>query len=78
MIAQDHANWPLTVRHNITMGRPADIHLLTSATTASGADTVIAKLTYGYDTLLDRQFKDGAELSGQYADLYTLQAAQYG
>ncbi|MGH3159639.1 MAG: ATP-binding cassette domain-containing protein [Streptosporangiaceae bacterium] len=24
VIAQDHANWPLTVRHNITMGRPAD------------------------------------------------------
>jgi ATP-binding cassette, subfamily B, bacterial len=64
VIAQDHANWPLTVRHNITMGRPADTHLLTSATTASGADTVIAKLTHGYDTLLDRQFKDGAELSG--------------
>ena len=24
VIAQDHANWPLTVRHNITMGRAAD------------------------------------------------------
>ena len=34
---------------------------------ASGADTVIAELTRGYDTLLARQFKDGAELSvGQW------------
>src|SRR5277367_6176649 len=24
VIAQDHANWPLTVRHNIAMGRDAD------------------------------------------------------
>ncbi|MGH3189002.1 MAG: ABC transporter ATP-binding protein [Streptosporangiaceae bacterium] len=64
VIAQDHANWPLTVRHNITMGRPADGGLLTSATIASGADTVIEKLAHGYDTLLDRRFKDGAELSG--------------
>ena len=24
VIAQDHGNWPLTVRHNITMGRPLD------------------------------------------------------
>ena len=64
VIAQDHANWPLTVRHNITMGRLADTGLLTSAATASGADTVIEKLVHGYDTLLDRRFKDGAELSG--------------
>ena len=64
VIAQDHANWPLTVRHNITMGRPAQDGLLASAATASGADTVIGKLTHGLDTLLDRRFKDGAELSG--------------
>ncbi len=64
VIAQDHANWPLTVRHNIAMGRPAEAGALTSAATASGADTVIDKLAHGYDTLLDRRFKDGAELSG--------------
>ena len=64
VIAQDHANWPLTVRHNIAMGRPADPALLDRAAAASEADTVIAGLPYGYDTLLDRQFKDGAELSG--------------
>ena len=64
VIAQDHANWPLTVRHNIAMGRDADPDALVRAAEASGADTVIEKLPHGYDTLLDRHFKDGAELSG--------------
>ena len=64
VIAQDHANWPLTVRHNIAMGRDADPAALAWAAAASGADTVIEKLPHGYDTLLDRHFKDGAELSG--------------
>jgi len=64
VIAQDHANWPLTVRHNIAMGRGGDPAALARAAQASGADTVVEKLPHGYDTLLDRHFKDGAELSG--------------
>jgi ATP-binding cassette subfamily B protein len=64
VIAQDHGNWPLTVRDNIIMGRHLDEALLESAAASSGADTVIAELARGYDTLLARQFKDGAELSG--------------
>ena len=64
VIAQDHANWPLSVRHNITMGRSLDAELLSFAVSSSGADVVIDGLARGYDTLLARQFKDGAELSG--------------
>ena len=64
VIAQDHGNWPLNVRDNITMGRALDDSLLAAAAAASGADTVIAELSRGYDTLLAREFKDGAELSG--------------
>jgi ATP-binding cassette subfamily B protein/ATP-binding cassette subfamily C protein len=64
VIAQDHGNWPLSVRDNITMGRLLDEALLAAAVTASGADTVIGELAHGYDTLLAREFKDGAELSG--------------
>ncbi|HEX3714444.1 MAG TPA: ABC transporter ATP-binding protein [Trebonia sp.] len=64
VIAQDHGNWPLTVRDNIIMGRLLDDGQLAVAAAASGADTVIADLARGYDTLLARQFKDGAELSG--------------
>jgi ATP-binding cassette, subfamily B, bacterial len=64
VIAQDHGHWPLTVRDNIMMGRPLDDALLEFAAASSGADAVIAELDHGYDTLLARQFKDGAELSG--------------
>jgi ATP-binding cassette, subfamily B, bacterial len=64
VIAQDHGHWPLTVRDNILMGRLLDESLLEAAAASSGADTVIAELDRGYDTLLARQFKDGAELSG--------------
>jgi ATP-binding cassette subfamily B protein len=64
VIAQDHGNWPLSVRDNIIMGRLLDEALLAGAAAASGADAVIADLARGYDTLLARQFKDGAELSG--------------
>ncbi len=64
VIAQDHGHWPLTVRDNIIMGRLLDERLLQSAAASSGADAVIAELDRGYETLLARQFKDGAELSG--------------
>ena len=64
VIAQDHVNWPLTVAHNITMGRPADAGALAQAAAVAGADLVIGDLPRGYQTLLDRQFKDGVELSG--------------
>jgi ATP-binding cassette, subfamily B, bacterial len=64
VIAQDHANWPLTVRHNIAMGRAADPGMMAGAAAVAGADAVIEGLPRGYDTLLDRQFKDGVELSG--------------
>ncbi len=64
VIAQDHANWPLTARHNITMGRDLDEALLASAVAAAEANEVIDGLQRGYNTLLDRRFKDGAELSG--------------
>ncbi len=64
VIAQDHANWPLSVRHNITMGRPLDEALLEVAVGASEARVVIDGLARGYDTVLAREFKEGAELSG--------------
>ena len=31
VIAQDHARWPLTAQHNITMGRPVDADQLATA-----------------------------------------------
>jgi ATP-binding cassette subfamily B protein/ATP-binding cassette subfamily C protein len=120
VIAQDDANWPLTVRHNIAMGRTANPGGLAAAAAASGADTMdeptaaldaraesalfssVREHAKGRSLLLithrmasvrhaDRIYvlRDGRvieqgrhaelmELGGQYAELYTLQAAQYG
>jgi ATP-binding cassette subfamily B protein/ATP-binding cassette subfamily C protein len=64
VIAQDHTRWPLTVRDNILMGRAAEEDRLADATRAAGADQVVARLPQGYDTLLDRRFEGGHELSG--------------
>jgi ATP-binding cassette subfamily B protein/ATP-binding cassette subfamily C protein len=46
------------------MGRPAQAARLADAARVAGADLVIDELPRGYRTLLDRQFKDGVELSG--------------
>jgi ATP-binding cassette, subfamily B, bacterial len=64
VIPQDHTRWPLSARDNITMGRPLDEQRLTEATAEAGAAEVIAQLPGGYDTLLDRRFRDGCDLSG--------------
>ncbi|MFC0550187.1 ABC transporter ATP-binding protein [Planotetraspora thailandica] len=64
VIAQDHTRWPLTARHNITMGMEKGEEAVVQAAEVAGADEVIAELPYGYRTLLDRRFKDGQELSG--------------
>ncbi|MBG0815456.1 ABC transporter ATP-binding protein [Planomonospora sp. ID82291] len=64
VIAQDHTRWPLTARQNITMGTDKGEAALVAAAEVAGADQVVADLPHGYDTLLDRRFKDGQELSG--------------
>ncbi|MGC5010845.1 ABC transporter ATP-binding protein [Streptosporangium sp. DT93] len=64
VIAQDHTRWPLAARYNITMGTDKGEPALVAAAEVAGADQVVAELPNGYDTLLDRRFKDGHELSG--------------
>ncbi|WP_182885899.1 ABC transporter ATP-binding protein [Microbispora sp. H10885] len=64
VIAQDHTRWPLTARHNITMGMQRGEDEVVRAAEVAGADQVIAELPHGYRTLLDRRFKNGHELSG--------------
>jgi ATP-binding cassette subfamily B protein len=64
VIAQDHTRWPFTARHNITMGLDKGEAAIAEAAKVAGADEVVAGLSRGYDTLLDRRFKDGEELSG--------------
>ncbi|MET9250868.1 ABC transporter ATP-binding protein [Nonomuraea sp. NPDC003709] len=64
VIAQDHTRWPLTVRENIVMGHPLEEDRLAAASAAAGADEVVARLSDGYDALLDRRFRGGHDLSG--------------
>ncbi|WP_367132335.1 ABC transporter ATP-binding protein [Saccharothrix sp. HUAS TT1] len=66
VIAQDPAQWPMTARHNVTVGRleREDERAWQEAVAKSGADEVLATLPAGPDTVLSRQFNDGQDLSG--------------
>jgi ATP-binding cassette subfamily B protein/ATP-binding cassette subfamily C protein len=69
VISQDWWKFPFTAARNITLGRhdrPAGAGgpTVTEAATAASAHDMISALPQGYDTLLDREFKDGHELSG--------------
>ncbi|RMI42838.1 ABC transporter ATP-binding protein [Actinomadura harenae] len=68
VIAQDHTRWPMSAGDNIAMGddlTDARIQARTdAAAAAAGADEVLAGLPHGTQTLLDRRFADGVDLSG--------------
>ncbi|ASU85336.1 ABC transporter ATP-binding protein [Nocardiopsis gilva YIM 90087] len=64
LISQDYTQWPLSARRNITMESACDEPRLRRALKLSGADEVVAELSHGLDTLLDKRFVDGADLSG--------------
>ncbi|WP_433268493.1 ABC transporter ATP-binding protein [Actinosynnema sp. CS-041913] len=66
VIAQDPAQWPMTARRNVTVGRLErdDEDAWQDAVVKSGADEVLATLPAGSDTVLSRKFNDGQDLSG--------------
>jgi ATP-binding cassette subfamily B protein len=67
VIFQDYVTYHLNARENIGVGRVSDIEnleLVNAAAQKSGANTAIAKLAEGYETMLGKWFEDGAELSG--------------
>ena len=78
VISQEYWHWPFTARDNIRIGdwrrddRPAHPNhptrpvrpTIEAAAQAAGAHSMIEALPKGYDTLLDRRFEDGQELSG--------------
>jgi ATP-binding cassette subfamily B protein len=64
---QDHNRWPFSAATNIAMGdvdAPADASRIEAAAVRAAAHQMIEDLPHGYDTLLDRTFKDGQDLSG--------------
>ncbi|CAM5313382.1 ABC transporter ATP-binding protein [Streptomyces abikoensis] len=67
MVSQDFHRWPFTCRMNIAIGRaerPLDEQALEGAAAYAGADKVVAELPRGWDTLLNKGYKGGRQLSG--------------
>ncbi|WP_084753140.1 ABC transporter ATP-binding protein [Micromonospora avicenniae] len=69
VMSQDWWRFPFTARQNILIGRHDRARhspgpSVEDAASASAAHDMILDLPYGYDTLLDREFKDGQDLSG--------------
>lgn len=67
VIFQDFMRYEMTARENIAVGRIDHEHQeseIESAAHKSLADTVVAKLSNGYDQILGRRFEGGVELSG--------------
>jgi ATP-binding cassette, subfamily B, bacterial len=67
VVLQEHHKWPFTAATNIAMGdinTPPEQPRIESAAAMAAAHTMIQELPRGYETLLDRTFKDGQDLSG--------------
>jgi ATP-binding cassette subfamily B protein len=67
VVLQEHHKWPFTAATNIAMGdigSPPNQARIEGAAAMAAAHTMIQDLPRGYETLLDRTFKDGQDLSG--------------
>ncbi len=65
VVTQDHHRWPFTAATNIALGiaTPTRPEIEAAAGLAVAHDMIMA-LPHGYETLLDRTFADGQDLSG--------------
>lgn len=66
-IFQDFVHYDLPVRENVGFGAPGLLHddaRVRSALERAGALRVVDALPHGLDTVLSREYEDGAELSG--------------
>ncbi|MEV0648931.1 ABC transporter ATP-binding protein [Phytomonospora sp. NPDC050363] len=67
VVTQDYHHWPFTAGVNIHIGRTTGRggrERVEAAARAADAHGMITELPKGYNTLLDRRFKDGHDLSG--------------
>ncbi|MDH4347934.1 MAG: ABC transporter ATP-binding protein/permease [Gemmatimonadota bacterium] len=73
VVFQDYTRYCLSARDNIRLGNialPPDSPRIAEAARRTGADAIIRSLPLGYETLLSRQFEQGADLSmGQWQKL---------
>lgn len=66
LVPQDFTRWPMDLRANIHLGQPRSENdaLLLDAARAAGADSVIAHVPHGLDTLVAGSHWGGTDLSG--------------
>ncbi|MYY84391.1 MULTISPECIES: ATP-binding cassette domain-containing protein [unclassified Streptomyces] len=65
LVPQDYTKWPMAARENITLGQArGEDGLVHAAAREAGADSVLAGLPNGLDTLLAKSFWGGHDLSG--------------
>jgi ATP-binding cassette subfamily B protein len=67
VVTQDYHRWPFTAATNIAIGDAdavPDRDRIEAAAHRAVAHDMIEELPHGYDTLLDRTFTDGQDLSG--------------
>lgn len=82
-VTQDFGHWPFSAEANIKIGRPGSLsdgngHAgIEAAARAAGAHDMILTLPRQYQTLLDKQFRGGADLSGGQWQKMTLSRAVY-
>jgi len=67
IVIQNHHRWPFTAATNIALGdtrTPPDRERIEQAAVRAVAHAMILELPHGYETLLDRTFAKGQDLSG--------------
>jgi ATP-binding cassette subfamily B protein len=80
LVDQQFMHWPFTARINVTIGRtssPIDEQALAEAAAFADAESVAAELPAGWDTLLDRGYHSGVQLSGGQWQRLALARAKY-
>ncbi len=63
-IFQDFVRYPLAVQANVAPGPQEDLAAARTAAEQAGVLEIIEGLEYGWDSVLDRRYQRGAELSG--------------
>jgi ATP-binding cassette subfamily B protein len=67
VVTQEYHKWPFTAATNVALGdteREPDSHRIEAAAARAAAHDMIVALPHGYETLLDRSFANGQDLSG--------------
>ncbi|MEE1801368.1 ABC transporter ATP-binding protein [Streptomyces sp. JV176] len=80
LVLQDYQRWPFTARANVAISRPSEIHdpeRLETAAALADAHTVVGELPRGWDTLCEKGYEGGVDLSGGQWQRLALARAYY-